>query len=71
VTIVIDESSVSASVTDDGRGFEPAQAPAAPGGGLPSMTERAELLRAGLDVISAPGQGTTVRLVVPLDGQTP
>jgi signal transduction histidine kinase len=71
VGVDIGESSVTAFVTDDGRGFEPAGTPAAPGGGLPSMTERAELLQADLDLTSTPGRGTTVRLVVPLERQAP
>jgi two-component system NarL family sensor kinase len=61
-------------VADDGTGFDPA-APAAgdwqlgggpTGFGLAGMRERAELLGGRLEVSSAPGRGTTVRLTVPL-----
>jgi signal transduction histidine kinase len=42
----------------------------APGGfGLPGMMERAELVGGSLQITSPPGQGTTVRLVVPLAGR--
>ena len=35
------------------------------GFGLPGMRERAELLGGRLEVITAPGRGTTVRLILP------
>lgn len=51
-------------VADRGRGFTPQ---AAPGGlGLASMRERAQAAGAALTVRSAPGQGTVVRLEVPV-----
>lgn len=62
----ITEEVVAAAVADNGRGFRVAQAAATPTGGLPSMRERAELLRGDLSVTSIPGGGTTVRVRVPL-----
>ncbi len=60
-------------VTDDGSGFDPATVsdagpdPDGPTGfGLSGMRERAELLGGTLKLISAPGRGTTVRLVLPV-----
>jgi ligand-binding sensor domain-containing protein/signal transduction histidine kinase len=50
-------------VSDDGKGFDPAAR--RDGHGLDSMSARARGLGADLDVRSAPGQGTTVTLVVP------
>ena len=60
-------------VADDGTGFDPA-APASGGPrateptgfGLAGMRERAELLGGKLELSSAAGRGTTVRLTVPL-----
>jgi two-component system, NarL family, sensor histidine kinase UhpB len=51
------------TVEDDGRGFEPRAA--AEGSGMRGMRERALLVRARLEVESAPGEGTTVRLRMP------
>jgi nitrate/nitrite-specific signal transduction histidine kinase len=49
-------------IADDGEGFDP---DAVPGGhlGLQIMGERAEAVNADLSVTSAPGQGTTMRLL--------
>ena len=47
-------------VRDDGRGFDPSDPP--PGMGLRYLRGRASEVGAGLDVISAPGRGTTIQL---------
>ena len=58
-------------VTDDGSGFDTGEVPAGgtrggpTGFGLSGMRERAELLGGHLDLASAPGHGTTVRLAIP------
>jgi PAS domain S-box-containing protein len=54
---------LSVEVTDDGRGFGPADEPSgARGRGLQGMRERAALLSADLDIQSTLGTGTTVRI---------
>jgi signal transduction histidine kinase len=53
-------------VEDDGAGFDPAAAELRSRRlGLTSMEERARRLRGRLEIDSAPGEGTTVRLEVP------
>ena len=59
------DGAVVLTVADNGRGFDPVDAPAAGHYGLIGMRERARLSGGSLDVTSAPGQGTTVRYVVP------
>jgi signal transduction histidine kinase len=57
---------VELRIVDDGRGFD-TSAPSTPGHhGLGNMRARALELGATLDVASTPGEGTTVRLSVPL-----
>ena len=68
LTMEVTKSAVTASVFDDGRGFSVAAPENQLGGGLPSMTERAELLNGRLTVKSAIGKGTTVSIWVPLSG---
>jgi two-component system NarL family sensor kinase len=62
---------VQMSITDDGVGFDPDRRPtgrnAARGLGLLSMGERTAYVGGALDVVSAPGEGTTVRARMPID----
>jgi signal transduction histidine kinase len=60
VRLDLTNSGWSLSVQDDGRGFDPAAV--TPGLGLSTLQRRAQLLTARLDLDSAPGSGTTVRL---------
>ena len=69
-TISSDGAAVTVQVTDDGRGFDPAAVP--PGHlGLRTMRERANATGATLNVISAPGQGTTIVLQLPTSQAVP
>ncbi len=52
-------------VQDWGRGFDPARGGSG-GHGLRSMRERAELLGGKLEIVSRPGQGTLLRVRLPL-----
>ena len=54
-----------ALIEDDGIGFDPAE-PVSGHLGLQGMKERAELIEGTVRVVSAPGEGTTVVLEVPL-----
>ena len=58
------------AVVDDGVGFEPALQRERPSLGLASMRERVGLLGGELDIESAPGQGTTILVWLPLKGQS-
>lgn len=54
-----------ASITDDGQGFVVDQAGSGSSFGLETMRERMEAVAGCLEIRSAPGQGTDVRLCVP------
>lgn len=56
---------VVAEVEDSGRGFIVPAVGGADGLGIIGMQERAEMIRGSLELDSAPGQGTRVRIVVP------
>jgi signal transduction histidine kinase len=60
------EGQLQLQVVDDGIGFDPALRPG--GSGLSGMRERLHLFRGRLEVHSAPGNGTRLRAVVPVDG---
>lgn len=58
-------SSARLEVADDGEGFAPAAVGEGQGFGLTSMRERAESLEGTFRVVSSPGAGTRVEVVVP------
>ncbi|MEN3306979.1 MAG: hypothetical protein V7603_3181 [Micromonosporaceae bacterium] len=68
LAVVVSHAAVTASVSDNGCGFELATVADVRGCGLISMAERAHLLHGLLEVTSEPGKGTTVMLWVPLMG---
>jgi two-component system sensor histidine kinase UhpB len=61
------EGAVTLTVADDGRGIEAAHE----GAGIRGMRERALLVGAALDISSAPGAGTRIRLTAPLPRKQP
>ena len=54
-------------IEDDGDGFDPSRRPR--GLGLMLMRERAENWGGALSLQSSPGQGTAIKVVLPLDGK--
>jgi len=53
------------TLSDDGQGFETLHDEMQSGFGLQGMQERLELLGGSMEIISEPGQGTRLRVVVP------
>jgi signal transduction histidine kinase len=62
VSIRTDGKHVELEIADDGRGFDLDVAGAGGGMGLISMRERAERIGGTLQVISATGEGTKVKV---------
>jgi signal transduction histidine kinase len=62
VRLQLGDGSVCLEIRDDGRGFDPARARQTGGMGLPGMEERAHRIHGKLEITSAPGWGTTVRV---------
>jgi signal transduction histidine kinase len=61
-----DAQTVEVLVQDDGRGFDPQHAEHLGGRGMSNLRLRARHLQAVLEVDSAPGRGTAVRLLLPV-----
>ncbi len=61
------EDKVITVVKDDGKGFAPEAVPQEGHYGLANMRERAQLLNGELEVRSAPGQGTEVVTMIPVE----
>jgi signal transduction histidine kinase len=60
------EDDVMLQVIDNGRGFDPEQAPDRLGHGLSNMRDRAQRIGGQLQIASHPGDGTTLTVRVPL-----
>ena len=71
ITLEKDGQTLKLEVSDDGIGFDKAQARSSEHIGLSSMRERVRLLDGTLNIHSTPGAGTTVSAVVPLTGDEP
>lgn len=68
--LVYAPETVTLGVLDAGRGFDPNEPLQPPRGwGLEGMRERVESVGGRLNLYSAPGRGTTVEVVIPLNGQ--
>jgi two-component system sensor histidine kinase DegS len=65
VKVMIEDSWIRVSVTDTGKGFDPAKLDKSEGLGLKLIKERAELLGGNMDIESAVGQGTKITFKVP------
>ena len=63
VTVAERDGRVHVEVSDDGTGFESSEGTG--GFGLVGMRERAALLDGDIDIVSAPGRGTSVKASVP------
>lgn len=68
ITFTVEDARVHVSVRDDGQGFDPAACSDASGEhvGLRVMSERAEEVEGGVSLHSEQGQGTEVRVWVPM-----
>ena len=71
VVVLRQSHEVTLLVDDDGRGFTPAQVPGDRSLGLTGMRERASLLGGTCLVESRPGEGTTIRVNIPLHRNEP
>jgi signal transduction histidine kinase len=71
VSLAVAGADLVLRVTDRGAGFDAAAPRSQPGLGLSSMEERVRLVGAELSVQSAPAEGTTVTVSVPLARSVP
>ena len=68
IELTVNAHQLTLRIWDNGRGFVEASLPAdrSGGNGLPSLRRRAANIGGAIDVVSAPGQGTSVTLKAPL-----
>ena len=68
VTMTATETDLALEIADDGPGFDPGATPRDGSLGLEGMSERVEVLGGSFEITSAAGQGTRVRVCLPLQG---
>jgi signal transduction histidine kinase len=66
VRLAYEEELVRLEIRDDGTGFDPGESARRGRFGILGMRERANKLQAELEIESAPGAGSCIRIVVPL-----
>ncbi|MCO6456692.1 MAG: GAF domain-containing sensor histidine kinase [Pirellulaceae bacterium] len=66
VSLLVDADELLLRIQDWGAGFDPRTVHHGPGLGLSSMAERVKLVQGKLAVRSAPGEGTTIEVRLPL-----
>ncbi|CAG0989260.1 partial Sensor histidine kinase LiaS, partial [Anaerolineae bacterium] len=68
LALVYDTNKVTLTIADNGQGFDMAQRPK--GVGLRSIRERAESVGGQLILKSAPGKGTQIEVIIPVEQET-
>jgi signal transduction histidine kinase len=64
VSLYRDANGATLEIDDDGRGFDPAEAPGA-GQGLRNLRERAATVGGRAEIHSVVGEGTKVKITIP------
>lgn len=67
ISVIRDSDGISATIEDNGKGFDPSDKEKWDGIGLKNIRTRIEYLKGTVDVDSTPGSGTLVALHVPLE----
>jgi signal transduction histidine kinase len=70
VSVKIEDKALRIQIQDNGVGFTPHIINQENSFGLNGMSERANFINAHLDVVSSPGQGTLISILVPLGAQS-
>lgn len=70
VSVLEGQQQITLSVTDNGRGFDPAQVTGNGHFGLVSIRERTRAIGGQMVMESEPGRGTTLQLVLPMERET-
>jgi signal transduction histidine kinase/putative heme iron utilization protein len=69
ISIIRDKDGISATIEDNGRGFDTSDHSKFEGIGIKNILTRAEYLKGTVEFDSAPGRGTAVSLHIPVPGK--
>ena len=65
ISLISDSQGISLQVIDNGKGFDIQRTPSALGHGMVNMAERASGIGCDYEVLSSPGEGTTITVHLP------
>jgi PAS domain S-box-containing protein len=65
------ENRIELNITDDGKGFNPEKVKGKKGLGLSNIMSRADLFGGKVTIISSPGRGCQLRVLVPIQNEDP
>jgi signal transduction histidine kinase len=66
ISIIRDTDGISATIEDNGKGFDIREKEKAMGMGLKNIHTRVEYLKGTIDIDSSPGRGTVISLQIPV-----
>lgn len=67
LSLRLSDGEISMQVIDNGQGFDPSRSQPVLGHGLSNMEQRARLIGGEIEILSEPGQGTTLTVRLPID----
>jgi PAS domain S-box-containing protein len=66
IELAVDPRTIDLTIRDNGKGFEPEKVKAKKGVGLSNIASRAQLFNGRVNITTAPGEGCTLNINVPL-----
>ncbi len=66
IALITDGDTIDLTISDDGNGFEPEMIRSKKGVGLSNITSRAELFNGKVNITTAPRQGCTLNINIPI-----
>jgi signal transduction histidine kinase len=71
ISLIKEPDGISATIEDNGKGFEPTHLTGDSGMGLRNMRARVDYVKGTIEFNSSPGKGTLVAIHIPLDNNSP
>ena len=66
IELIVDSGALSLSITDNGKGFDMEKVKTKKGVGLHNIENRAELFNGKMNIVTSPGNGCKLNIIIPL-----
>lgn len=67
IELIADSTSISLSITDNGKGFDIEKVKARKGVGLHNIANRTELFNGRMNMVTSPGNGCKLNIIIPME----